>query len=1136
MKRITTKLVMALLCAFSYGNVKAQLPNGSIAPDFTATDINGVSHNLYSLLNAGKTVVIDISATWCGPCWAYHQSGALENLYNQYGPSGTNEMYVFLVEGDGSTTLADLNGTGTNTQGNWVAGTPYPILDNADIANLYQVAYFPTVYVICPNRTLTLHDQETTAQLYAAKQACPPLTATANFIASNTTPCIGSTITLSDQSIGNPTSWSWSFSPNTVTFVGGTSSTSQNPQVQFNAAGPYTVILTINGTTGTDNEIKTSYITPNTTVLNLPLTENFEGTTFPPTNWKVENSDAPSIAWGTAGSKGLERRAATGNTGSTSGCVGYNCFNYADSSKVDNLISSTINLNGAASPKMTFKRSYKYYNSATNPTKYHDELKVFVSSDCGVTWGNAVYFKKGVQLATNGTINTTFSPAVAADWDMDTVNLSAFVGQNILIKFEFGNRYGNNIYLDDINIANTGTVTPSVSIASSIPNNTICSGSTVTFTATATNGGTPTYQWKVNGGNVGTNSSTYSTSSLTNGQIVTCIMTSSISGTTQVTSNAVTITVNQTPATPVVTSNSPVCSGNSIALQTPNLANATFAWTGPNSYSSSSQNATITNSTISMAGAYSLIVTTNGCSSTPSSSAVVVNPIVTPSATMAITSGGNPTCAAQSVTFTSSPISCGTTPTYQWQVNGVNVGSNSSIYTPTIINNNDVISCLITSNAVCSTVPTVNSNSITMQVTTSVTPSVSIASNTTSTICAGTSVTFTPTPGNGGDSPSYAWSVNGNLVSNNPIFTTSTLSNSSVISCIMTSNSACASVSTANSNSITINVSPLVTPTATISTVSNSICQGDIAEFLIVCALPGTMPVYQWQINGINVGVNSANFTSSALANGQTVTCILTSNVACATNSTVTSNAISMTVNPTPMFAVSSNTPICSGETVNLSSTNIPGATYAWSGPNSFSNSTQNPSFSNGTTLLNGTYSLVITQNGCSNTQTTNVTVNNTPEVPVVVLNGSTLTSSSTTGNQWYQNGVLIPNATSPNYTATSSGNYTVSTTLDGCTSTSAITIVDVNGIHEILVNKINLKIIPNPSTGISIIEINDPTIGEFEIEIKNIEGQLIERRIYSKQEVKFSTEINLSNKDKGVYFIQVKTGTKIEVYKLLLI
>jgi len=90
----------------------------------------------------------------------------------------------------------------------------------------------------------------------------PPV---AEFIADDITPIIGQAVNFTDLSTNSPSSWSWSFSPSTVTYMGGTSSASQNPQVQFNGSGSYTVELVATNAFGNDNEIKTNYI--NTTLV-----------------------------------------------------------------------------------------------------------------------------------------------------------------------------------------------------------------------------------------------------------------------------------------------------------------------------------------------------------------------------------------------------------------------------------------------------------------------------------------------------------------------------------------------------------------------------------------------------------------------------------------------------------------------------------------------------------------------------------------------------------------------------------------------------------------------------------------------------------------------------------------------------
>jgi PKD repeat protein len=88
----------------------------------------------------------------------------------------------------------------------------------------------------------------------------PPVTA--NFVANTTTPAINTQVNFTDNSSGFPTNWSWSFSPSSVLYLNGTTSASQNPQVQFVTTDPYTVSLTASNSLSSDVEIKTNYINP----------------------------------------------------------------------------------------------------------------------------------------------------------------------------------------------------------------------------------------------------------------------------------------------------------------------------------------------------------------------------------------------------------------------------------------------------------------------------------------------------------------------------------------------------------------------------------------------------------------------------------------------------------------------------------------------------------------------------------------------------------------------------------------------------------------------------------------------------------------------------------------------------------
>jgi len=626
-------------------------------------------------------------------------------------------------------------------------------------------------------------------------------------------------------------------------------------------------------------------------------------------------------------------------------------------------------------------------------------------------------------------------------------------------------------------ISNTVTMSVNAIVPVSVnivaqPSGTVCPGTSITFSATTTNAGsTPTYVWKKNGTIVGTNNAMFTEVGLVNGDLITCMVLSTNTCTSgnPATSNTITVSLStnlQVGVSIVAAPSGAICHGTDViftASPSNEGINPIYTWEKNGAVVGTNSSTYLDNTLIAGDVVSCELVSSNTCA--------IGNPAQSNSITMSVSSvlQGSlnlvalPTgaiCQGTSVTFTANPSNGGATPAYLWKKNGLVVGGNNGTYTDANLANGDTIICELTSSISCAIGNPATSNTIVMSVNQNVPTSVSVLASPSGAVCSGASVTFTASPVNGGNFPSYYWEKNGILIgNNNSVYTDTTLINGDIIACGMTSSNSCTTGNPASSVPITSIVNQGVLVDISIgASPAGAICVGTPITFTGSGVNGGTSPIYIWKKNEIPVGVNNAVLIDAGLQSGDVITCTFISSLDCTVNSPANSNAVTAIVHPLPDATVtpSGPIPICSGDSVELNaSTNYP--LYSWS-----------PAGSGQSIYVKyiGNYSVTVTsQFNCTASSTpVFINVNQLPTSPIITRSANTLTSSLAATYQWYLNGILLNGETNQELSLSQNGQYEVEITDEnGCKNKSANFDVISVGVGDMEVPT-DMLIYPNPT------------------------------------------------------------------------
>lgn len=455
-------------------------------------------------------------------------------------------------------------------------------------------------------------------------------------------------------------------------------------------------------------------------------------------------------------------------------------------------------------------------------------------------------------------------------------------------------------------------------------------------------------------------------------------------------------------------------------------------------------------------------------------------------------------CAGSVIRFKAYPLmNGGIKPVYQWYKNGKEIsGENLNLFSTSDLKNNDTISCKI-KNSLDSVVSSIIVKSILGSTVAPVTASISY--------CMGaTALALNASKASGNTLLWYGTSATGGVSSvSAPIPSTSTVG---VYTFYVSQKDSIASCESPRATLVvTVNASPTVagiTGTAAFCVGSTTTLSNTTTGGVWSSATPAIATINpNGVVTGVAVGTSVVSYT-------------VTNASGCATTTTQT-----VTVNAAPTVAsITGTAALCVGSTTTLSSTTTGGIwTSATPANATVSASGVVTGVAAGTSVISYT---VTNATGCVALVTQTVTVNAAPGKPSITRDASNnLVSSAILGNQWYTDTTtLIAGQTAQSYKPTASGYYAVKVTSNNCSSAFSDKYYYLITSIANFTNSQFIHLYPNPVSNDLMIDYNLMGQSQVSVKIVNESGKIV----INKNKISKGTRLNVSQLNRGIYFVQV--------------